>query len=324
MGCVSTPCQDFATCYPAQTVYTISQASQRTGIAIATIRMWERRYGVVSPMRTAAGYRLYDDDAVDRLTAMQYLVERQGWRPSQAGERVRSATPDELDELSRAGRSRDIASPARGRPLVDAVDAIVDAARRLDMRSLDQTLDEAFAAQRFESAMDDVVFPALRGIGDAWSSSELDVAREHAASETIRRRIAHYFDAAAQNGVGATVVIGLPPGSRHELGAFAFAVAARRAGLDVVYLGADVPLDAWRQTIRDTDPRAAVVAVVRADDAGPATDVIRGLREDGPRLVAVGGPSADRIPDGVGAVRLPDALGESVPRLLDVIRSTAR
>jgi hypothetical protein len=100
-----------------------------------------------------------------------------------------------------------------------------------------------------------------RGVG-----ARLDVAREHAASETIRRRIAHYFDAAARDPGGPTIVVGLPPGSRHELGAFAFAVAARRAGLDSVYLGADVPIDAWRQTVRDTHPVAAVVAVVaRAD-----------------------------------------------------------
>ena len=44
--------------------------------------------------------------------------------------------------------------------------------------------------------MDQVVFPALRAIGTDWELGHIDAAREHAASETIRRRIAHYFDAA--------------------------------------------------------------------------------------------------------------------------------
>ena len=118
---------------------------------------------------------------------------------------------------------------------------------------------------------------------------------------------------------GVDVVVGLPPGSRHELGAFAFAVAARRAGLDVVYLGADVPLEAWRQTVRDAEPRATVIAVVRRDDARSATDVIRGLREEGAAVVAIGGPSAEAIPPDLGALRLPDAMDEAVPRLLEVI-----
>ena len=78
-------------CYAAQTMYTIKQAAERTGIAIPTIRMWERRYGVVSPTRTPGGYRLYDDDSIARLAAMHYLVERDGWRPSQAADRIRTA-----------------------------------------------------------------------------------------------------------------------------------------------------------------------------------------------------------------------------------------
>ena len=301
-------------------MYTIKQAAQRTGIAIPTIRVWERRYGVVSPTRTPAGYRLYDDESIARLNAMQHLVEREGWRPSQAAERVIGTSATDLPGLAPQGAAigtvaRDVADQAGG----EAVRSIVDGARRLDLRSIDETLDETFAGQRFEAAMDGVVFPALRGIGDAWSRGELDVAREHAASETIRRRIAHYFDAATGARTGPTVVVGLPPGSRHELGAFAFAVAARRAGLDAIYLGADVPIDAWRLTIRDTKARAAIVAVVTRDDVRPAADVIRALREDEATLIAVGGPAADAMPPDLGALRLPAPIHEAMTRLIDEI-----
>ena len=72
-------------------MYTIKQAAARTGLSVPTIRAWERRYGVVRPSRTAAGYRLYDDDALARLLAMRRLVDGDGWRPSQAAERVIAA-----------------------------------------------------------------------------------------------------------------------------------------------------------------------------------------------------------------------------------------
>ena len=75
-------------------MYTIKQAAARTGVAVPTIRAWERRYGVVSPARTAAGYRLYDEDAVERLAAMRFLVETEGWRPSQAAEHVKDPAVD--------------------------------------------------------------------------------------------------------------------------------------------------------------------------------------------------------------------------------------
>ena len=300
-------------------MYTIKQAAQRTGIAIPTIRVWERRYGVVAPTRTPAGYRLYDEAAIARLHAMHHLVEREGWRPSQAAERIRSADDAELRTIAATPEDRPADLPTSTTRNADAVDAIVDGARRLDLRSIERTLDETFAAQRFEGAMDAVVFPALRGIGDAWGGGELDVAREHAASETIRRRIAHYFDAAADGTRGQMVVIGLPPGSHHELGAFAFAVGARRAGLDVLYLGADVPVDAWRQTARDSRAAAAILAVVSRSDARTATDVIRALRDVPVRTVAIGGPAAGDIPDDLGVVRLTGPIEVAVASLVEAI-----
>ena len=45
----------------------IKDVSERTGLAAATIRMWERRYGFPSPVRTASGYRAYTEDDVDVL-----------------------------------------------------------------------------------------------------------------------------------------------------------------------------------------------------------------------------------------------------------------
>ena len=307
-------------------MYTIRQAALRTGIAIPTIRVWERRYGVVAPTRTPAGYRLYDEESIARLNAMQHLVEHEGWRPSQAAERVRTADPAEIAEMT--APEPDVPTVAMeeraAEPVGEAVAAIIDGTRHLDVRSIERALDETFAAQRFEAAMDAVVFPALRAVGDAWSRDELDVAREHAASETIRRRIAHYFDAASQNAGGPTIVVGLPPGSRHELGAFAFAVGARRAGCDVVYLGADVPLDAWRRAVRDRAASAAVIAVVRREDARAAAEVVRALRDDGGALVAIGGPSADDVPRDIGAVRLNDRFDAAIPDLLEAIGQTNR
>lgn len=305
-------------------MYTIKQAAQRTGVAIPTIRVWERRYSVVTPTRTPAGYRLYDDAAIERLSAMHHLIEREGWRPSQAAERVRGADPGEIqaivDDRAVAENDATVVVGLSGSADQAAIDSIVQAATALDLPSIDRTLDETFAGRRFEAAMDAVVFPALRGIGDSWSRGELDVAREHAASETVRRRIAHYFDAAGRTRHGRPVVVGLPPGSRHELGAFAFGVAARRAGLDVLYIGADVPVPAWRDTVRDFDAAAAVLAVMSRSDVRPASEVIRALRGDHVRSIAVGGPSAPDVPADLGAMQLAGSLDTAVTSLLDVIR----
>ena len=244
-------------------MYTIKQAAARTGLSIPTIRAWERRYGLRVPDRTPAGYRLYDDAAIERLAAMRALVETDGWRPSQAAEPI--ATPG-VDLAALAGRpfATDGGGndrPAQSHVTADApLDAFVEAAKVLDIDRLERILDEAFAAQRFELAMDAVVFPALRAVGVAWAAGDLDVGAEHAASETVRRRLAHFFDAARGPMMQASLLVGMPPAGQHELGAFAFAVASRRAGLSVAYLGMDVPLTSWLRMARETaSPRSSSV-----------------------------------------------------------------
>ena len=109
----------------------------------------------------------------------------------------------------------------------------------------------------------------------------------------------------------ALVVGGGPAGST-------CAAWLRRAGLDVLYLGADVPLEAWRRTIEDADPVAVVLAVVSRADIGPASEVIRALRHDGGRLIAIGGPAAADIAADLGAIPLPDRLQDAVSTLLEV------
>lgn len=313
-------------------MYTIKQASARTGLTIPTIRVWERRYGVVQPRRTPAGYRLYDETAIDRLVAMRHLVEREGWRPSQAAERVIAAGDDVaglVPDPAPAGAPGADATPA-GAGLADiapeaAVEAYLTAARSFDVPAMERVLDDAFASRRFERAMDEIVFPALRAIGAAWERGELDVAQEHVSSETVRRRLARFYDIAGGGGWTAPVVVGMPPGGQHELGALAFAVAGRRAGLDILYLGPNVPLDSWLRTVREVGARAAVLAVVTRADVAGANAVIAGLRAvpHAPTCL-VGGSAAGDVPDGAGVIRLPDGTDEAIALTTSLLADDGR
>jgi methanogenic corrinoid protein MtbC1 len=303
-------------------MYTIKQAAARTGLSVSTIRAWERRYGVVQPARTTAGYRLYDDESLARLIAMRHLVDEQGWRASQAAERVLADGPDlaTMTEVAGLGTgSTPAEGPSPSTTSDVAVAAFLQAAGELDVPAMETILDESFAAQRFELAMDRVVFPALRAIGETWSSDEVDVAVEHAASETVRRRLARFFDAAWRGHRAPRMVVGLPPTARHEIGAFAFAVAARRAGLDVLYLGADVPLESWLRTARETAAPVVVLAVVIPSDVAPATVVVEALRSMArPPTCALGGALAHEVPASLGALLLPGSLDQAVAAVLGI------
>ncbi len=292
-------------------MYTIKEASTRSGVGIPLLRAWERRYGVVSPTRTSSGYRLYDDDAIARLVGMRRLID-EGWAPQQAAARIRSAEPDELRQAVRAPSSRidgtgeAMPEGVEGSEDEGLVDRIVQAAARLDATELDAALDETFAALRFETAWEAVLLPALRRIGDGWHRGEITVAGEHATSQTIHRRLAMAFEAAGTAPPDPPVLVGLAPGARHEFGALAFATAARRAGLPVLYLGPDLPVDSWVSASVDRGAKAAVIGVPRRADVERAREVVAALSERRPDgLVVLGGTHADRV-GASHAIRLPD------------------
>jgi DNA-binding transcriptional MerR regulator/methylmalonyl-CoA mutase cobalamin-binding subunit len=297
-------------------MYTIAQAARLTGVTTATLRAWERRYGLVSPQRTEAGYRIYDEPAVAAVSAMRSLVDA-GWGPAQAARAVREGSAPTADE--------EVDQPAAELPRDGASDAaaytetFLAAARHMDTDAMEESLDRGFALGSFERVVDSWLFPALRALGDGWARGEVDVGGEHAASHAVHRRLSAAFDAAGSRSRGPKVVVGLPSGSRHELGALAFATALRRQGHDVLYLGADVPADSWQEAVRTHHATAAILPVVMTTDRRNAIAVARRLQTaDSELLVASGGAAGTDLEPSV--ITLPARITTAAHRLDELLR----
>jgi DNA-binding transcriptional MerR regulator/methylmalonyl-CoA mutase cobalamin-binding subunit len=302
-------------------MYSISQAAARTGITVEVLRAWERRYRVVAPERTATGYRLYDEAAITRLRAMRRMVD-DGWSPSVAATSLQTMDAGAIRELAASRDPVTVAEPADAGALTAR---FVDAAANLDGSRLESILDEMTAQGTFEQVASDYVLPALDALGDAWSTGRVSVAGEHAASHAALRRLAAALEAAGrQPGPrDRPVLVGLPPGSRHELGALAFAVAIRRAGIPVLYLGPDLPVEDWLRAARATSARAAVLGVVTRADVEPAGKVADAIREARPdAFISAGGRAASDRDDG-GWLVLPADLRAGVVALAAAVDSRA-
>jgi methanogenic corrinoid protein MtbC1 len=300
-------------------MYTIKETAARTGIPVALLRAWERRYGVVEPSRTGGGYRLYDDASIDRLRTMRRLVD-DGWSPSVAAAAILRGEVPPPEPRPPAGPALADASGSVGD--AQLVAGFLGAAIALDPGEVEAALDRIFAAGTFETVVDRVLVPALIGLGEAWAEGRLGVAGEHAASHAVLRRLAAAFQAAGQPGHPAgSVLVGLPSGSRHELAALAFSIAARRAGLPVLYLGPDLPPGEWVASLSRVQPRAAVIGSPTRSDVAPAIDVARAIRAADPSLVvAFGGRFA---PEAAAGARQPDpvvVLPDSVSAAVDALR----
>ena len=266
-------------------MYTIKQAAARSGVTVPLLRAWERRYQIVEPARTASGYRLYDEAALARLRAMRRLVDA-GWSPSNAAAAV-------LEDRVPPAQAPLHADAAEALPPADHIERFVAAAGHLDAAAIEHVLDAMLAEGTFETIADRLLMPALVALGEAWANGRIDVGAEHAASHAVHRRLSAAFQAAGDAAADGGVLVGLPPGARHELGALAFAVAARRSGLPILYLGPDLPVADWVATARRIGAIAAVIGAPTAADGRAAVDVAKALRDNDPGLaIAIGGAAA--------------------------------
>ncbi|MFL6001824.1 MAG: MerR family transcriptional regulator [Nocardioides sp.] len=301
-------------------LYTIKQASRLTGVAPATLRAWERRYDVVRPTRNASGYRVYDKAAIAAIIGLRRLVDS-GWAPAEAARAIAEGT---VEAESVAATELTAGADPDRRPTTGA-EALADflkAAASMDSLGLEDSLDRGLATGSFEFAAENWLIPALIALGEGWACGEIDVAGEHLASEAVRRRLSAAFEAAGSRSRGPSVLVGLPPGSEHELGALAFAVSAKRRGLNVHYVGADLPTRSWVSAVEARPIEAVVLAVVMEEDR-PATEAtVRALQAARPDLlVAVGGAHSGGLADGV--LTLPASLGAATAQLDELLHHTS-
>jgi MerR family transcriptional regulator, light-induced transcriptional regulator len=266
-------------------VFTIKQAAARAGVEPSTLRAWEQRYGVVTPRRSAGGYRVYSEAEVATLRSMAELID-QGWSAAQAAEKVRSSAA---------------AAPVPG-VVADEIgtdpEVLVRCATDFDAHLLTSALDQAFARASFETVVAQWLLPGLQALGTAWADGRVTIAGEHFVTAAVQRRLSMSYEAAGNSVVGPVVLIGLPPDSRHELGVLVFATLLRRLGVRTRYVGADLPLDAWADAASAPEVAVVVLAApmdVDARSVADTVDAIRAAREDLP--VLVGGASQDAVTD---------------------------
>lgn len=290
-----------ATTYREQ-MYTVGRAAELTGVPSTTLRKWEQRYGVVVPQRSSGNYRLYDDEAVRRLSVMRTLVDS-GWS---AHEAARQVVADASAAEAQIPQPEPSLADARMRELLAcAVD--------FDAPRLEWLISDAFDADDLATTVDEWLLPVLAHLGTAWQRGEVSVAGEHFVSAAVHRRLALAFESLSPTAHGGPrVVVGLPRGARHELGVLAFASVLRSRGVSVTYLGADLPIEAWIGTVRLIAPAAVVLAAPTVEDLPAVREAVEALAPL--TAVLLGGAHQDLVD---GAEHLGHRAGAAASALAD-------
>jgi MerR family transcriptional regulator, light-induced transcriptional regulator len=150
-------------------------------------------------------------------------------------------------------------------------------------------IERALAGGANPAAVDlQVLAPTLRELGDRWERGELTVAEEHLVSEAVRSRLGHLL-ADSGGGVRGSAVLACAPGEQHELGLMMLAIALRRDGWKIVYLGADTPVDAALDLAHAQSARVVAISVATQERA-------EALRNSEPQIgdipLVIGGSAA--------------------------------
>src|SRR5512135_3863982 len=154
---------------PIRTVATL------TGVRPVTLRAWERRYGLIRPLRTRTGHRLYSQAQVDQIHEVLTLIAK--------GVPI-SQVPRALADTAQARAPRGSGGAwARYRRRMAAAIA------RFDEAALDEAYEEALALHPVERVTRELLMPLLEELGERWSKVAGGVAEEHFFAVYLRNKL---------------------------------------------------------------------------------------------------------------------------------------
>jgi MerR family transcriptional regulator, light-induced transcriptional regulator len=254
-------------------VYNLKAVLKETGLKADVLRAWERRYGLPVPERTQGGHRLYSDFDVAML---KWLMMRQGegLSISRAAEMwkehiLQGRNP--VEEMSAPPKaslqvvSRDMALPT------SAIDAMreqwLNASLNFNEIEAEQTLNQAFALYPVETVCMDVLQRGMAEIGNLWYGNRASVQQEHFASALAMRRLDALLAASPAPTRAQTVLIGCPSEEWHTFTPLLLTLFLRRRGLNVIYLGANVPVNRFEETIKMVKADLTILVVQQLTSA---------------------------------------------------------
>jgi DNA-binding transcriptional MerR regulator len=226
--------------------YQINDIEQLTGIKAHTIRIWEKRYNLISPFRTSTNIRYYDDDQVRRLLNISTLINA-GRKIS----RIAALSDEELSVQVRELQFSESPQVAQSSYITSLTSAMI----AFNGPEFDSLLTEVMNRYGTFEATTNVVYPFLVKVGVMWSTSELIPAQEHFASNLIRSKLiteTASLPPAWRN--DKKFLLFLPANEWHELGLLLCNFLVKHAGYPSVYLGASVPFSNVARTFEATQP----------------------------------------------------------------------
>jgi DNA-binding transcriptional MerR regulator len=262
---------------------TVAAVARRIGVAPATLRTWDRRYGLGPSEHVEGEHRRYCPQDLARLTMMRRLIVA-GLAPAEAAEQARNCkSAVKVETLVKGFEVRE-----------EVVEAIYKALQGFDKAFIEKTLDHEIDTYGVEGAWSDVIVPTLFLIGQEWEINQSGIEIEHLFSEILKRTM-HNRVVELKKPINARPVLLAAVGEElHSLPLYALAAALCERNIDTYVLGARTPLSALSAMVTRCAPPAIFMwAQLPKNAESKYWNEIPAIRP-APRIV-VGGPGWDAI-----------------------------
>lgn len=226
----------------------VAVVARRLGLAPATLRTWDRRYGVGPSDHIEGAHRRYTEADIARLMQMRRLILA-GRTPAQAAAEV----------TFEPGPSMVFAQPGAPLPAEIAVRGLTNAALALDFDGVALLLDQELALRGPQGLWSEIVVPVMIAVGERWEKTQASIEVEHTLSEALLELFATAARRVSKPINTTPILLASADEELHSLPLYALAASLAQHHLSSRVLGARTPPAALAATIRRTGPAAVFI-----------------------------------------------------------------
>jgi len=261
---------------------TVAAVARRIGVAPATLRTWDRRYGLGPSSHEAGEHRRYCPSDLAQLTLMRRLIVS-GVSPADAAVRAKAHSGSvSVDHVIQTFEVRE-----------DVVDSLHRAAKSLDKNFVETLLRKDIADNGVIATWTEVIVPLLFLVGDEWAATGTGIEVEHMLSESIKRLLREGVSEIKEPLNTQPVLLASVGEELHCLALHALAAALAEKGIETFFLGARTPLEAISGMVKRAAPPAVFLWAQLEQNSDPKFFNELPLVRPAPRVI-VGGPGWDR------------------------------
>ena len=261
---------------------TVAAVARRIGVAPATLRTWDRRYGLGPSSHEAGEHRRYCPSDLAQLTLMRRLIVS-GVAPADAA--VRAKAHSGSVSVEHEIQSFEVRE--------DVVGSLHRAAKSLDKNFVETLLRKDIADNGVIATWTEVIVPLLFLVGDEWAATGTGIEVEHMLSESIKRLLREGVSEIKEPLNTQPVLLASVGEELHCLALHALAAALAEKGIETFFLGARTPLEAISGMVKRAAPPAVFLWAQLEQNSDPKFFNELPVVRPAPRVI-VGGPGWDR------------------------------